>query len=175
MENLGDRTQTLGVGGETLGHNHELLEINRSVGMRAAIDDVRHGDRQHFGVGSAEIFEERDANGLGGGFGIGEGNGQNGVRTKLGLGFCAVEFEHDAVHGQLVEGIDTLQRGENFFGHIFDRLADALAVVALFVAVAHFEGFMLAGARAGRNGRAVGLRRPPKSHRPRRWGCRVSR
>ena len=35
--------------------NHELLDVDRIVGMRAAIDDVHHRQRQHMGVRAADI------------------------------------------------------------------------------------------------------------------------
>jgi hypothetical protein len=42
-----------------LGHHHEFLEVDRGVGVRAAVDDVHHGDGQDLGVGTAEVLEER--------------------------------------------------------------------------------------------------------------------
>ena len=66
------------------------------------------GTGKHFGVRSAEIFEQRNVEAVGRGFGIGERDGENGVGAELGFGFGAVEFEHDAINGQLIESIDAL-------------------------------------------------------------------
>ena len=43
---------------------------------------------------------------FGGGFGVRERDGEDGVRAELGFGFRAVEIEHDAVDGQLVQRVD---------------------------------------------------------------------
>ena len=83
--------------------DHEFLEINRRVGMGAAVDDVGHRHGQHFGVRPAEIFEQRLAERGGGGLGVGERDGEDGVGAELGFRFRAVQFQHRAVNRQLVE------------------------------------------------------------------------
>ena len=44
---------------------------------------------------------------------------------------------------------------KDFAGDILDGFADALAQIAVFVAVTEFQSFMLASAGAGRHGRAA--------------------
>ena len=51
---------------------------------------------------------------VGGGFGVRERDGENGVGAELGFGFRAVELEHGAVHGQLVERVHADERGQDF-------------------------------------------------------------
>ena len=46
--------QGLGEGSRADGHDHELLEVDRVVGVHATVEDVHHRDRQHMGVGSAD-------------------------------------------------------------------------------------------------------------------------
>ena len=43
---------------------------------------------------------------------VGERNGENGVGAELRFRFRAVEFEHDAVDGQLVERVHARERGQ---------------------------------------------------------------
>ena len=152
-------------GVEALGQDHELLEINRGIRVRAAVDDVGHRDRQHFGVRAAQVLEEGHAQGLGRRFGGGQRDGEDGVGAELGLGFGAVELEHDAVNGQLVERIHAAEGREDFLGDILDRFGDAFAEVTFLVAVAQFEGFVLAGAGARRHRRAPTA--PPARKAPR--------
>ncbi len=57
VKSFGNRLQAFGKRVETLGHDHELLKINRRVGMSPSVDDVGHGHGEHFGVGSSQIFE----------------------------------------------------------------------------------------------------------------------
>ena len=44
------------------------------------------------------------------GLGVGQRDGEDGVRAQLGLGFRAVELEHGAVNGQLVERVQAPER-----------------------------------------------------------------
>ena len=62
-----------------MGHDHEFLEVDGGVGVGAAVDDVGHGHRQDFGVGPTEVLEEGLAEGCGGGFGVGQGDCEDGV------------------------------------------------------------------------------------------------
>ena len=113
VEGFGDRAQALAEGVEALRHDHEFLEINRGIRVRAAVDDVGHRHRQHLGVRSAEVLEERQAQRVGGGLGVGQRDGQDGVGAELGLGFRAVELEHDAVNRQLVERVQAPERRQD--------------------------------------------------------------
>ena len=106
VENLGDGLQAFAERGEAVRHDHELLEVNGRVRVRAAVDDVGHGDREHLGVGPAEVFEERLAERGGSGLGVGEGDGEDGVGAELGLLEAgAVEVEHRLVEHALVVGV----------------------------------------------------------------------
>ena len=40
-------------------HDHEFLDVDRVVGMLAAVDDVHHRNRQDAGRGAADVAEER--------------------------------------------------------------------------------------------------------------------
>ena len=58
---------------------------------------------------------------FGGGLGVGQRDGEDGVRAELGLGFRAVELEHGAVNGELVERVHAAERGEDFVVHVRRR------------------------------------------------------
>ena len=106
VKNFRDRPQPFAERVEAVRHDHEFLEINRGIRVRAAVDDVGHRHRQNFRVRAAEVFEQRQADRVGGGFGVRERDGENRVRAELGFRFRAVELEHDAVNGQLVERVN---------------------------------------------------------------------
>ncbi len=116
--------------------------------MRAAVDDVGHRHGQHFRIRPAEILEHRLAQLGGGGFRVGQGHGQDRVGSEDGLGFRAVEVNHDPVHGQLVHSILPAQRRENLGGDILDGLGHAFAEITALVAVAQFNRFIFPGAGA---------------------------
>ena len=149
-----DRAQAFAERRQAVRLDHEFLEINRRIGVRAAVDDVGHRHGQNFGVGSAEIFEQRLAERGGGGFGVRERDGEDGVGAELGLGFRAVELEHRGVHGELVERVHADERGLDFGVGVGDGFLHAFAAETLFVAVAEFDGFVFAGAGAAGDGGA---------------------
>ena len=164
VEAFGDGLQTLGKCIEPFGHNHEFLKINRGIRMSAAVNHIGHGHRQHLGVRPPKVFEKRQTKRLGGGFGVGKRDGQNGIGAELGFGLGAIQLEHDAVHGELVEGIHASEGGQDSLRHVFDRLGHTFAAVAFRVAIAQFQRFVFTGAGAGR----------PKSRPLPRWDCRGS-
>ena len=55
----------------------------------------------------------------------------------------------------LIERVEAVELGRDRFVDVLDRLGDAFAEVALLVAVAQFERFVFAGARAARDRRAA--------------------
>ena len=67
------------------------------------------------------------------------------------------------------------ERGGDLGVHVRDGLADALAEIALLVAVAEFDGFVFAGARARGHGGAARRCRRPESRPLPRWDCRANR
>ncbi len=149
VEGFGDGAQPFGISVKALRHDHEFLEIDGGVRVRAAVDDVRHGHRQNFGVGPAQVFEQRQIEFVGGGLGVGQRNGQDGVRAEFGFGFRAVQFQHRAVDQGLFGGIQTFQSGQDDVHDVFHGLAHPFAAVTFLVAVAQFDGLILTSAGAG--------------------------
>ena len=59
VEHLGAHAHRLGDGAGADRHDHELLEVDRVVGVRAAVDDVHHRHRQQPGLRAADVAVER--------------------------------------------------------------------------------------------------------------------
>ncbi len=136
-------------------HDHEFLEIDRVVGMLAAVDDVHHRHRQDMRRNTADIAVERHAARIGSGLGNGETGAENGVGAKAALVFSAVQFDHRKIDLALVFGI----HADDDFGDVGidgrNRLGHAFAEIARLIAVAQFNRFMRAGRCARRNGRTA--------------------
>ena len=130
-------------------HDHEFLDVDRGIGVRATVHDVHHGHRQGLGIDAAQVAEQGLADAFRGRLGAGQRNGEDGVGAQLLLGRGAVQLDHDAVHAGLVKHLHADQlRGDQLIG-IFDGLAHALAQVAFLVAIAQLDRLVLAGRCAG--------------------------
>jgi hypothetical protein len=162
VKRLGDGAQAFAERRQAERHDHEFLEINRGVRVRAAVDDVGHRHGQHFGVRPAEIAEQRLVQSGGGGLGVRQRHGENGVGAELGLRFRAVELEHGGVHGQLIVRIESDEFGRDDIGDVFDGLLHALAAETFLVAVTKFDGFVFAGAGAAGHRRIDSKRLLPR-------------
>ena len=66
-------------------HDHEFLDVDRVVGMRAAVDDVHHRHGQHVRVGAAEIAVERQAARFRRGLGRRQRHAEDGVGAEPAL------------------------------------------------------------------------------------------
>lgn len=124
--------------------------------MRAAVEDVHHRDRQDVRVGSAEVAEQRQVAGLGGGVRHRQRDAEDGVGAERGLVRRRVQVEHGLVDQPLLGGVvadelraDLLDDGE-------DRLLHALAAVTGGVTVTQFQGLEGTGGGAGRDGGPAG-------------------
>src|SRR5438034_1294377 len=61
VENFAARAESFREAGRAFRHDHEFLKIDRRIRVRAPVDDVHHRDGKHPGIGSAEVFEKREA------------------------------------------------------------------------------------------------------------------
>ena len=82
--------------------DHELLDVDVGVGMRAAVEDVHHRHRQQVRVRPAEVAVERQLGRLGRGVGDRQRDAEDRVGAELGLVGRRVEVEHDPVDRALV-------------------------------------------------------------------------
>ena len=135
--------------------DHEFLEVDRVVGMHAAIDDIHLRHRQHARRGSADIAIERQARGLGGGLGDGERHAQDRVGPEPRLVVGAVEGDHRLVDLELVLGLEAGDSVENVAIDRFDRLEHALSAKPALVAVAQFDRLAGPGRSARWNRRSA--------------------
>ena len=145
MENLGAHPQPFAEVGGPDRSNHEFLKGDRCIRMRAAIDDVHHWHGQRLGVGATNVAIERLAEVLGGGFGAGHRHGQDRVGAQVGLGRRAVQLDHEPVNLDLIRNLHADQLGADLLVDVCDCRQNALAEIALGVAVAQFDSFVLAG------------------------------
>ena len=155
VKNLRPGAQRLGEGFGAERHDHEFLEVDRVVGVHAAIDDVHHRHRQDPRRGAADIAVERQLVRGGRRLGDGERHAENGVGAEPALVGGAVERDHGLVDLDLGLGVHAAQGVENLAVDGLDRLAHALAEIALFIAVAQLDGLVGAGRGARRHAGAA--------------------
>ena len=153
MEGLGSDPQRLGEGLGSGRHDHELLQVDRVLRVDAAVDDVHHRDREDVSVGAADVAVERKARLRRRGSRHRERGAEDGVRAQVALVLGAVKLDERSVHAALIRCIHALERGGDRRVHVADGGEDALAAVALLVAVSQLDGLVRAGRRSGRNGR----------------------
>jgi hypothetical protein len=138
---VGDRA-----GGDRL--DHELLDVDRVVGVLAAVQDVHHRHRQGAGVDAADIAIQRQAQILGRRLGDRERHAEDGVGAEARLVRRAVQVDHDVVDADLLGGVHPADGIENLAFHVGYRLPHALAAVAFLVAVPQLNRLMRAGGSA---------------------------
>ena len=145
------------------------------VGVHAAVEDVHHRHRQHVGVGAADVAVERELQLVGRGLGDGEA-ARRGWRWRRG-GPCCRCRRGRAARGRSTRWSSASSAAQlvgDLAVDVADRVRDALAAVAV-AAVAQLDRLVLAGRRAGRDGRPTAWPRSQERPRPRRWGCPASR
>ncbi len=142
-------------GGSADGANHELLERDRRVGVGTAIDDVHHRHGQGVCVRAADIPVKRHAESIRRSLGDCERDAENRVCAEFGLRCGAVQLEHELVDAALIAGALAEQRRGDDLVHVVHSLGNALAEVALGVAVAKLKCFVHASGSARRNSGAA--------------------
>ncbi len=157
MKNFHAPAQRLGKRRRSHRHHHEFLEIDIVIGVRAAVEDVHHRHRQRVRRGPAEIAIEREFTCSCRGAGRRHRNRQDRVRPQPPFVGRAIEFDQTGVERALVGCVRPAEIFRNLAIDIRDRLQNALAEELRLVAVAQFDGLMLAGGRATRhNGSRAG-------------------
>ena len=113
------------------GHDHELLQVDRVVRVRAAVDHVHHRHGQRLGLLAADVPEERHARVVGGRLRRRERDAEDRVRAEAPLVRRPVELDEPLVDGALVGGVHAAHRCAELAAHVLDRAADALAAACL--------------------------------------------
>ena len=135
-------------------NNHEFLQVEVVVGVRTAVDDVHHRHRKLHGTHAAEIAVKGEPRLFGRSARHGHRDGENGVRAEAGLIVRTVQLDHRSVDEFLIARFEPQDRVGDFAVHVHHGLQNALAAVALLVAVSEFNRFAHTG------GGARGNRRP---------------
>ena len=151
MEHLGAVAHRFGERRRADGKNHELLDVDAVVGMRAAVDDVHHGHRQGYIAGASQVPIQRQTVVARGRMRRRQGHGQQGIRAQIGFEIGAVGLQQAGVEPALILGVESNQRIAQRTVDVRHRLEHALAAVALRVAVAQFHRLARAGGGAGRH------------------------
>ena len=112
-------------------HDHELLEVDGVLGVRAAVEHVEHGDGQHVGVDAAESAEQGEAEVVRGRLGRRQGDGEHGVRSEAALVRGPVEVDHGEVDQPLVQRVETGDRVGDLTVDVGDGAAHAFAGVTI--------------------------------------------
>jgi hypothetical protein len=141
-------------GVEPDGGDHEFLNVDVVVRVRAAVQDVHERHGEQLGVRAAEVAVQRHPEKIGRRAGGRHRHGERGVRAQLRLVRGAVQRLHRFVEEDLVDGLEADDRRGDHPLDVVDRLQDALTGVALGVAVAQFERLTRAGGGARGNRRA---------------------
>jgi hypothetical protein len=84
----------------------------------------------------------------------GHRNCQSCVRTQIRFVRSAVKVDQNFVDRRLIERVSSFQLAGNQIVDVADGFQHAFAAITFWIAVAQFNGFMLAGGGAGRNRRA---------------------
>ena len=151
---------------------HELLQIDRVVGVDAAVDHVEHRYRQRRRALAAQVAEERDA-------GVGrrslrarERDAEDGVRAEAALVRRPVELDQAPVDRFLVRGVEPGHRVRDLAVDVRNGRGDALPVPRTSRRPAARPPHGRRWRRRTGRSPSPARRRPP---RPRPSGCRGSR
>ena len=135
-------------------HDHELLEVDRVVGVGAAVEHVHHRYGQDVGALPAEVSPQRLALLGGRRVGRGERHRQDRVRAQPGLVRGAVEGDQHPIERRLGARVLTPDGGRDLAVDVVDRLGDTLAH-PVRPSVPELGGLELPGRRPGRDGGAA--------------------
>jgi hypothetical protein len=153
---LGAGTESLGEGVEPERHDHELLNVDRVVGVSAAVQDVQERHREDRGPRPAQVDVGGQARRLGCRPGDGERGPEDGVGAQAALVGGAVELDQDVVDERLLADVHARHPGGDLVLDVGDGTGDPFTVVAL-AAVAELQGLPAPRRRTRRDGRAAPL------------------
>ena len=158
--------------------DHELLDVDAVVGVRAAVDDVHHRHRHRRAV--PEVAEQRQSLRCRLGLGRRQRDREQRVGAEAPFVVGAVEVDHASIERALVVELAAEQRIAKLAVDVGDGFLHAFAEVARLVAVAQLDRFARSGRRARRHRGArsvpsasvtsastVGLPRESRISRPR--------
>ena len=125
--------------------DHELLQVQIVVGVRAAVDDVHHGHGQIFACHAAEIAVQRNARLFCRRASHRHTHRQHRVGAQAAFILGAIQVDQGAIQKSLLAGIQPQHGFGNFGVDVLHRLQYALAQITAFVAVAQLNRLTAAG------------------------------
>ena len=108
---------------------HELLQVDRVVGVDAAVDHVEQGHGQRRGVLAAEMAVERDPGVGRGRLRVRQRDAQDRVRSEPALASRPVELDQSAIESRLVVGLQPRNGGSDLAVHVPNGPRHRLAAV----------------------------------------------
>ena len=158
VEDLGAHAQALREARRAERNDHELLEVDRVVGVRAAVEDVHHRHRQHVRRVAAEVAPQGEPLLRRRGVRGRQRDAEDRVGPQPRLVGRAVELDQRAIEALLVGGVAAVDGLGDLAVDVAHRLGHALAAVRVG-AVAQLGGLELAGRGAAGHDRAPGRAR----------------
>ena len=102
-------------------NDHELLRIDRIVGVRSAVQDVHHWNRQHARRHAADIAVERLSVRLRGSARGRHRNGENCIRAELAFVRSSIERDHRVIDRGLFRRVHPRERRSNLLPDVASR------------------------------------------------------
>jgi hypothetical protein len=156
MEDLSPGPERLRERGEASRHDHELLDIDRGVGVLAAVEDVHQRQRQRSSHRATDVAVQREAKLVGGCMRRGKRSAEDGIGAKLALVGAAIEGTQGAVDADLVGGLEPDQRRPERLVGVSHGLEDPLAAVSTRIVVPQLDGLPFTGRGTRWHGRTAG-------------------
>jgi hypothetical protein len=122
------------------GHDHEFLDVQVVVGVRAAVDDVHHRHGQLHGTHAAEVAVQGQAGFFGGGAATAIDTASMALAPRRPL-LSVPSRSIRVLSRKALLGRPGPARLRDFGVDVLNRLQHALAQVAALVAVAQLDGF----------------------------------
>ena len=144
MKNLCTIAQCFPKIGRTHRDDHELLQVEVVVGMRAAVNHIHHRHWHLHGAHAAEIAVQGQTGFFRGGARYGHRYGEHGIGPQAAFVFGAIEIDQSFVQKGLLRGIQAEHRLRNFGVDVLHRLEHAPSEVACRIPVAQLDGFAAA-------------------------------
>ena len=140
-------------------HDHEFLEVDGTVRVRAAVENIHHWNGQKIcgrirGI-PGKIFVERLLQCDGSCARCGHGHSQNSIGAQPRFRRRAIQRNHFVIEGTLLGSIQAGHRFANFAVGIRNCFQNSFAHIARLVSITQFQRFVLASGRARWNRRSA--------------------
>ena len=112
-------------------HDHELLEVNAVIGVRATVEHVHHWYWKNMSVGSADVAVERHLHVCCCGFCNGKTGAKNRICAKTTFVVGAIEFDQFEIDCSLIDGIPAGEAVGNLGIDVVDRCRHTFAEVSI--------------------------------------------